>query len=168
MLNITIWWRYKNIVRHTEHSIVSWLSPEQLLMIRISHLMIRKLSKIILKTTTKREIGKLITHSPMCCIKIIKKIPRLVWGKFHRNCIYMNDVTVPSTPMIADDIYFIVIKHPHAQTNTVRERKRLLIKKKRYIGSVTRAFGINMILIHNWYSYQIHWQSYLLRMLFSK
>ena len=37
--NVSIWWRHKNIERHTAHAIVSWHNPKQWIIVHTSDLM---------------------------------------------------------------------------------------------------------------------------------
>ena len=59
---------YKNIERHTAHTIVTWPTPKQWVIVHTSDLMmiIRQIMYILSIITN--EMGKLKTHSPTYCI----------------------------------------------------------------------------------------------------
>ena len=63
---LTVAKTYKNIERHTAHTIVSWPSPKQWIIVHTSDLMmiIRQL-KVYTFSVIIREMGKLKTHSPI-------------------------------------------------------------------------------------------------------
>ena len=59
---------HKNIEKHTAHTIVSWPSPKQWVIVHTSDLMMIIRQSIYILSIITREMGKLITHSPTYCI----------------------------------------------------------------------------------------------------
>ena len=58
----------KYIERHTAHTIVSWPSPKQWVIVHTSDLMMIIRQSIYILSINTREIGKLKSHSPTYCI----------------------------------------------------------------------------------------------------
>ena len=71
-LSVEKWWKinvyYKNIERHTAHTIVSWPSPKQWVIVHTSDLMMIIRQSIYILSINSREMGELNTHSPTYCI----------------------------------------------------------------------------------------------------
>ena len=56
--------KYKNIERHTTHTIVSWPNPKQWVIVHTSDLMMMIRQSIYIISIITRGVGKLKTHSP--------------------------------------------------------------------------------------------------------
>ena len=78
----------QDIQRNLYNSLMTWL--KQWLMVYISDLMmmIRRSTKIL--KITKREVGKLNTHSTIYCIKIIERIDLIFRYAVDRICLTSN------------------------------------------------------------------------------
>ena len=59
---------YKNIERHTTHTIVSWPNPKQWIIVHTSNLMMMIIQSMHILSIITKEMGKLKTHSPTYCI----------------------------------------------------------------------------------------------------
>ena len=71
ILHVLLLWMkgsYKNTERHTAHTIVSWPNPKQWVIVHASDLMMIIRESIYILSIITREMGKLKTHSPTCCI----------------------------------------------------------------------------------------------------
>ena len=66
--SVSIWWRHKNIERHTAHTIVSWLNLNKWVTVHTSDLMMIIRQSIYIRSIMARGDGKLKTHSPTYCI----------------------------------------------------------------------------------------------------
>ena len=67
-LHSTFVYFYKNIEKHTAHTIVSWPNPKQWMIVHTSNLMMIIRQSIYIISIITREMGKLKTHSTIYCI----------------------------------------------------------------------------------------------------
>ena len=92
---------YKNTERHTADTIVSWPNPKQWVIVHTSDLMMIIRQSIYILSIITREMGKLKTHSPMCCIMDNwENMPHLthstnyIWQAFYKFNVFRKACTM--------------------------------------------------------------------------